>query len=137
VEEGSLSRTLAIDCGHGYAQEEYALCCLLRLLVLVLQKSPWLHHCSSLSPHRLLAGDRFLVCFTATACTSVTCLSLRQSRCQYCPVVGMLHVHCGNVQLWSLPWLLMILVLENGLAYITEYAAERREERAREDRSST
>jgi len=24
VEEGSLSRTLAFDCGHGYAQEEYA-----------------------------------------------------------------------------------------------------------------
>jgi len=24
VEESSLSRTLAFDCGHGYAQEEYA-----------------------------------------------------------------------------------------------------------------
>jgi len=25
VEEGSLSRTLAFDCGHGYAQSEYAM----------------------------------------------------------------------------------------------------------------
>ena len=24
MEEGSLSRTLALDCGHGYAREEYA-----------------------------------------------------------------------------------------------------------------
>jgi len=24
VEESSLSRTLAFDCGHGYTQEEYA-----------------------------------------------------------------------------------------------------------------
>jgi len=25
VEEGSLSRTLAFDCGYGYTQEEYAM----------------------------------------------------------------------------------------------------------------
>jgi len=25
MEEGSLSKTLAFDCGHGYAQEEYAM----------------------------------------------------------------------------------------------------------------
>ena len=25
VEEGSLSKTLAFDCGHGYAQEQYAM----------------------------------------------------------------------------------------------------------------
>jgi len=25
VEQGSLSRTLEFDCGHGYAQEEYAM----------------------------------------------------------------------------------------------------------------
>jgi len=25
MEEGSLSRTLAFDCGHGYAQEEYVI----------------------------------------------------------------------------------------------------------------
>jgi len=26
VEEGSLSRTLAFNCGHGYAQEDYSQC---------------------------------------------------------------------------------------------------------------
>jgi len=34
VEEGNLSTSLAFDCGHGYAEEQYAVCRQITVLLL-------------------------------------------------------------------------------------------------------